>query len=205
MSTRVSDESQGGPVRRRLAPLARREEIVAIAHEVIVADGAHSLSLRSLARRCGMSAPGLMHHFPDMKSLLEAVLAAREARDVAAIDVLAGPDPTMLDMLDAAVRHHSGEAAITMRFDALEAEALDPDHPAHDYYAGRDQRTLEKLRPLIERDYADPDHVIAIIGVLYDGVRSRWVMHPERSDLWADWVLVRDTVAPTLVLKAPAQ
>jgi hypothetical protein len=28
-------------------------------------------------------------------------------------------------------------------------------------------------------------------------------MHPERSDLWADWVLVRDTVVPTLVRKRP--
>ncbi len=189
-------------MRRRLTAEARREEIVAIAHELIVTEGARSLSLRSLARRCGMSAPGLMHHFPDMKSLLEAVLIAREERDVAAITALAGPDPTTLDMLDAAVRLYAGEADITMRFDALEAEALDPDHPAHDYYAGRDQRTLDSLRPLIERDYEDPDRVIAIVGVLYDGVRSRWVMHPERSDLWADWVLVRETVVPTLVPRA---
>ncbi len=192
-------------MRRRLTAKARREEIIAIAHEVIVTEGARSLSLRLLARRCGMSAPGLMHHFPDLKSLLEAVLLAREERDVAAIATLAGPNPTTLDVLDAAVRHYSSEAATTMRFDALEAEALDPDHPAHDYYFGRDQRTLDSLRPLIERDYEDPERVIAIVAVLYDGVRSRWVMHPERSDLWADWVLVRETVVPTLVPRACPQ
>ncbi len=107
-------------MRRRLTAKARREEIIAIAHEVIVTEGARSLSLRLLARRCGMSAPGLMHHFPDLKSLLEAVLLAREERDVAAIATLAGPNPTTLDVLDAAVRHYSSEAATTMRFDALE-------------------------------------------------------------------------------------
>src|SRR6478735_4817307 len=76
---------EDGPMARRLTPEARRAEIIEVAHAVISDEGYRALSLRELARRCGMSAPGLMHYFPDMRSLLDAVLAHRDEVDLAAI------------------------------------------------------------------------------------------------------------------------
>lgn len=193
--------TESSPVRRRLTADARRKEIIDVVQGIIGTEGARSLSLRGLARRCGMSAPGLMHHFPDLKSLLEAVLLDREEKGLAAILASAGPTPTLVSVLDAAVRYFADKGEETRNFDALEAEAQNPDHPAHDYFARHNRRALDTFWPLIERDYENPEQVAAVAEVLFDGVRARWVMHPDRSDLWADWSLVRDSVLPTFVKK----
>jgi len=197
--------SESGPMRRRLSVDARRTEIIEIAQEMIGTEGPRSLSLRSLARRCGMSAPGLMHHFPDLKSLLEAVLRDREEKDQAAILAsalaTAGPDLTLVSLLDAAARYYADKGEVTRNFDALEAEARNPDHPAHGHFSGQSQRAMDTFRPLIERDYENPEQVEAVAEVLFDGVRARWMMHPERCDLWADWSLVRDSVLQSFAKK----
>src|SRR6187551_1866304 len=70
----------------------RREAILATAMAIIDEQGHQGLTMRGLARDCGMSAPGLMHYFPDMPTLVVAVVDYREQRDAALFDVT-GPGP----------------------------------------------------------------------------------------------------------------
>lgn len=169
---------------RRLTPEARRAEIIAVAQAAIASEGYQALSLREIARRCGMSAPGVMHYFPDMPSLLEAVLDHRDETELAAFLPRNDPSASLLGLLEAARKYYAAHAEATRSFDLLEAEALDPRHPAHDYYVKHNERTLERLRPQIEREYEDAEHVIQVLAILLDGTRVRRLREPETN--WAE-------------------
>jgi len=181
-------------VARRLSPDARRAEIIEVAHATIAKEGYRGLSLRELARRCGMSAPGLMHYFPDMPTLLEAVLAHRDEVDIVAI--IGGADPgedhrSVAELIDAAAAYYAQRLAEIRQFDALEAEALDPNHPAHAWFTERNQRNLELIRPAVEREFDDPDTVMKLLRYLFDGLRLSWMRSPDDIDFTADWAAVR--------------
>ncbi|MGN7800421.1 TetR/AcrR family transcriptional regulator [Leifsonia sp. 22587] len=156
---------------RRLSVEARRREIVETVQALIVRRGYRDLSLREVARECGMSAPGLIHHFPTMEDLLEAVLEHRDETDMAAIGVSDAGGRSVEELVDAAVAYYAQRSDDQQMFDALEVEALDPRHPAHDWYVRRNDRVLEALRPAIEREFADPDLAMRLLRYLIDGMR----------------------------------
>lgn len=183
---------------RRLSPEARRAEIIEVADGLIAAEGYRSLSLREVARRCEMSAPGLMHHFADMESLLHAVLEHRDEIDVAAIVASQPTAARMEDVIEAALLYYERAGEATRRYDALEAEAVDPTHPAHAYYLQRDARTFALIRPFVEREFEDVDRVTALLRVVFDGLRFRQLRDPEHIDLRKEWHAVRDVVLGSL-------
>ncbi|WP_198165877.1 TetR/AcrR family transcriptional regulator [Agromyces laixinhei] len=178
---------------RRLTPEARRAEIIDATQAAIASDGYRGLSLREIARRCGMSAPGLMHYFPDMPTLLEAVLDHRDEVDLAEILDDGGFDVPLLEMLDAARGFYAAHPDEARSFDALEAEALDPGHPAHEYFARRSERTFDLMVPQIEREFEDGDEVARILRLLLDGVRLKRLRDPEVNwtDTDDDWRVMR--------------
>jgi AcrR family transcriptional regulator len=190
---------------RRLTPDARRAEIIQTATELISTEGYRALSLREVARRCGMSAPGLMHYFADMPSLLNAVLAHRDEVDVAAIVAEQAESATLDDVVAAAFDYYQRAGDATLRFDALEAEAVDPTHPAHAYYLERDELSFAQMRPFIEREFEDPDQAAALLRVVFDGIRFRRLRDPENVDLLQEWLRVREQVLACLRRKSVAQ
>ncbi|MFE6030687.1 TetR/AcrR family transcriptional regulator [Streptomyces niveus] len=181
---------------RRLTPEARRAEIIEVARTAITEDGYRSLSLRGLARRCGMSAPGVMHYFPDMPALLEAVLDHRDETDLAAIIDARGPDVTLVELFDAARAYYVARSAEVRNFDTLEAEALDPNHPAHDYFVRRTERTFEQLRPYIDREFENPGEVGTVVRLLLDGSRVARLRSPALSavEQEAGWRAIQDVL-----------
>lgn len=178
---------------RRLSPEARRAEIISTARDLIAQEGYRSLSLREVARRCGMSAPGLMHHFPDMPTLLEAVLEDRDLGDMTSISQSLPADATFDDVVDAAFSYYADDAG-ARSFDALEAEAIDPNHPAHRYFIDRDDRVFETMRPIIERQFEDPDRVFILLRLMADGIRLRRMRDPDGFDMREEWSTVRDAL-----------
>ena len=69
--------------------LARREAILRAASEAFATHGYRGASLAMIAERVGMSAPGLLHHFPTKEHLLIDLLALRQERDAARVRALA--------------------------------------------------------------------------------------------------------------------
>jgi AcrR family transcriptional regulator len=192
------------PMARRLTPDARRAEIIQTATELIGSEGYRALSLREVARRCGMSAPGLMHYFADMPSLLTAVLAHRDEVDLAAIIETQAESGTLDDVVAAAFDYYRRAGEATLRFDALEAEAVDPTHPAHAYYLERDERSFAQMRPVIEREFDDPDQAFAVLRVVFDGIRFRRLRDPDNVDLMQEWLRIREPVLASLGRKRAA-
>ncbi|MEZ3161835.1 helix-turn-helix domain-containing protein [Microbacterium sp. BWT-B31] len=182
-------------MRRRLSAEARRAEIIEITQQAIVEDGYRSLSLREIARRCGMSTPGLMHHFPDLTTLLEAVLGHRDELDRTAIMGASTLDASLLETLDAVRRYYGARSDEVRSFDSLEAEAQDPNHPAHDYFRRRDELTFDVLGRLIDREFEDPEHVSRVLRLLLDGLRVERLRSVGRAaDTGAQWDAIERVV-----------
>jgi AcrR family transcriptional regulator len=187
-------------VARRLTPEARRAEIIERTHEMIAQQGGEGLSLREVARWCGMSAPGMLHHFDNLQDLLEAVLTARAESERAsyaqAIEAL-GEDAVLRDLADATVRISAANGDENRNFDRLEMLALaDTTHPAYDFYRnGSDMRNLRPMAlALAEREYEDPVAAVTVLGLVAEGLRLRWLRSETKPDFQADWDAVRDTV-----------
>lgn len=193
----MKDAGEEGRMKRRLTVEARRAEIIEITRRRIAEEGAAGLSLREVARWCDMSAPGLTHHFPTLRDLMDEVLAQRDAEDLRGIQALARADDdrlTLRRLADASVQYYVERPEETRHFDTLEAEAMSPAHPAHAYFAAIDSHTRGLGLTLAREEYEDPETVIAVLKVVVDGLRKRWVLLPENADLWGDWVRIRDTV-----------
>src|SRR4051812_48921641 len=110
----------------------RREEILDAAFEVFARYGYLNSSMTEIAKRVGMTMPGVTHHFPTKSGLLEAVLqerdedAAGHLRGRRGLELLKG-------LLEIAERDEH-DRGLTQLFAILSAEATIDDHPAHAYF-----------------------------------------------------------------------
>ncbi|XPP26191.1 MAG: TetR/AcrR family transcriptional regulator [Leucobacter sp.] len=185
---------------RRLVPEARRAEIIARTRKMISVQGGENLSLREVARWCGMSAPGLLHHFDGLTAILEAVLTERaeEERQIYARELDAiGAQATLRDLADTTVRIAANRPEESRNFDRLEMIALaDPTHPAYAFYRhGSDIRQLRPLSLMLaEREYEDPLAVVSVLGLVAEGLRLRWLRSETPPDYVGDWESVRDAI-----------
>ncbi|HEY0279306.1 MAG TPA: helix-turn-helix domain-containing protein [Solirubrobacterales bacterium] len=184
---------------RRLEPEVRKAEIISSTRAMIAEGKGSNLSLRAVARHCGMTAPGLSHHFADLTELLEAVIRQREDENFSLIETQlleSYSDPTLRDLADTLVRFYADRPEEARNYDRFEAEALSPGHPAHAYFQRSSVRPLPLTVALIEKEYANPTAVIQMLSLVVDGLRMRW-LHDDEADYWSDWVAVRDTVFTT--------
>lgn len=183
---------------RRLDPQVRRSEIIEVTTGMIAENGPQGLSLRAIARRCGMSAPGLIHHFPSMGDLLRAVIDERARVGQNAISEIvreSGDDLSLQTLGDALVRYYyTDRSAETRNFDALEAESFTIGHPLHGAYPVSSIRPLPITRFLAERDFRDPEAALTMLALLADALRSRWLRDLQTVDRWDEWVQARDQV-----------
>lgn len=169
-----------------------RAQIVAAALDAFGSAGYRGASMAQIAQTCGVSRAGLAHHFPTKESLLIAVLVERDR--VNGELFFAGMDPDgdggdYLRRLLRVVEHNASTPGIVSLFVTLSAEATDPAHPAHVYFAVR-YDTLRRhihaaltdlrARGLLRGDGADAEvDLIALI----DGLQIQWLLAPETVDM----------------------
>ncbi len=141
----------------------RRAEILSAAFHVFSEQGYTSASVSEIARRVGMTQPGLLHHFGSKFALLEAVLAHR---DQSALDIISGRhDLEFLRGLVEIMRRNQDVPGVLRLYALLAAEASTDDHPAHPYM----QRRFEMVLTGTTRAFEE----CAELGYLRDGVVPR--------------------------------
>jgi AcrR family transcriptional regulator len=76
---RVPSTAAQRPPQVRLAPEARRRQIVQEATRLISRSGFNAVTLADIADACGIRPPSVLHHVPTMNDILMAVVREREA------------------------------------------------------------------------------------------------------------------------------
>lgn len=138
----------------------RREEILDAAFDVFSRVGYLNASVTEIAKQANFTLPGLSHHFPSKASLFEAVV---HRRDVDASHHLAGR--TGIDLIRGLVeiaRRDEADTKATRMFAIISAEAGDPEHPMHAYFARRYDFILRNVTSALE--------VAQAAGELGDGI-----------------------------------
>lgn len=162
--------------------IAKREEILTTALEVVAAHGYRRASVRELADAVGLSAAGLLHYFDSKEELFTAILRKRDEHDQTAY----GTDGAGLDMLLTVIRHNATVPGLVQLYAQLAVEAVDPAHPAHGFFRERTDGLQEHFRAAVVRAQEngelrgdlDPAWVATSVQALSDGLQSMWLLDP---------------------------
>jgi AcrR family transcriptional regulator len=155
---------------------AKRREIIDQAMTMFGEAGYRGASLREIAARCGLSHPGLLHHFPTKESLLLAVLAQRDEADTAWI--------AALRRLVELGTLNSSRRGIVELFAVLSAEATAADHPAHDFFVDRYRTSVDMIVQAYReaeqdgqlREGVEPDAAGRQLVAVMDGLQVQWLL-----------------------------
>lgn len=185
--------------------IAKRDEILTTALEVIAEHGFRKTTLRELAAAVELSQAGLLHYFGTKEELFVAVLRKRDELDSLTIgadgssvldlatagsrDPLATTELTGEAVLAAIVRvteHNTKVPGLVRLFTQLQADALDETHPAHEYFRERSLRCLEFLGGAIRElqvrgalaESIDADQAALLLLAASDGLQTHWLLDP---------------------------
>jgi AcrR family transcriptional regulator len=177
----------------------RPQVILEAAVPLIGRQGYHGFSIRMLAEACGLTVPGILHHFPSKEALLLAVLDYRERRDFEAVwQGLPFREPEKMAaysledvkrLLRQTVVRNSQQAGIVRLVSMLRTEALYPEHPAYAFFRDRNRRSLATLAHLFTGKVPHPDVLAAQVAALMLGLETLWLDDPDRIDLVEHWDL----------------
>lgn len=187
---------QHSPARqRRLAD--RPQLILEAAIPIIGRCGYYGFSIRMLADACGLSVPGILHHFRSKEAILLAVLDYRERRDFEAVwQGLPFRDPGRLAELSVAevnrmlretVVRNSQQPDILRLVTMLRTEALYPQHPAFAFFRDRNRRSLATITHMLTGKVADPESAAAQVIALMLGLETLWLGSPDLIDMVRLW------------------
>ena len=166
--------------------VAKREEILAAALEVIARQGYGRASVRELADAVGLSQAGLLHYFSSKEELFAEVLRKRDEVDAAAFDEVGRGDRGLTEGFVRTIRHNADVPGLVQLYARLSTEATDPGHPARPFFAERYRvfrgMAAEAIR---ERQAAgeipgeiDPDQAATLLLAVADGLQTQWLMDP---------------------------
>ncbi|TXS39865.1 TetR/AcrR family transcriptional regulator [Streptomyces sp. OR43] len=170
---------------------AKRVEILDQAMALFGEAGYRGASLRVIATRCGISHPGLLHHFPTKGSLLLAVL---EHRDKVDGELFSLGEPRGVDCLrrlvDLAVLNAERRGIVEL-FSVIAAEATSAEHPAHAYFVERYRNlvlsTAVSYREARDagalREGIDPGEAAQQLIALMDGLQTQWLLSDCTTDM----------------------
>ena len=102
-SLRGPRERSPGERRRyapRMAPAARREQLVGAALEVILEQGYGGVSIEAVARRAGVTRPVVYDHFPNLGRLLHTLFAREERISLEQLEQVVPDDPAGRDPVE---------------------------------------------------------------------------------------------------------
>ncbi|WP_273167884.1 TetR/AcrR family transcriptional regulator [Actinomyces israelii] len=161
----------------------RRAEIIDAAMKVFAEQGFNSLSLRQIAEAVGVSHTLLRHHFGTKDTILQAVLTRREETEARwRADLFA--EHGLLEALPRIMEHNAAIPGLIQLDSLMRAEAVNPDHPAHEYVIGLARRFRAQLRADLAAEQAagriredlDLELTATQLVALIEGVQSEWLL-----------------------------
>lgn len=173
--------------------LARREQILDAAAANFAQLGYYHTTLAKIAQDVGLTAPGLMHHFPTKQHLLVAVaerrldLASRWAQSGPADTDGTGPLRNMVRLTELFV----SQPGMIELYVLISSEAGDPSSPAHEMYAARYEPVIAELTAAFHASVAagflrqdvDYESIARECVAVADGLQLQWVFTKGTLDI----------------------
>ena len=168
------------------AKTRRHRRAIAEATLALVREKGHlNVTTSEIAERSGVAEATLLYNFPTKDHLfLEALAVSDEEETQRSTANMTGLDPTATIRLVATAA--MADANRVRLFSVEAANAGDPDHPAHTWFAtrGREMRktfasTLRALQASGEaHPDVDPDRFALQFIAIWDGLQLQWLMNP---------------------------
>jgi AcrR family transcriptional regulator len=182
---------------------AKRAEIIDRAAALFGEGGYRGTSLREIAARCGITHPGLLHHFPTKDALLIAVLEQRDQQHVEQVFAPVGDGVERLRRVIGVIATNQAQRGIVELFAVLSAEATSAQHPARDFFVRRYRTTIAGFAEVYRqaradgalREHVDPDSAARELVALMDGLQLQWLLDGGATPMAA---VVRDHVQERL-------
>lgn len=169
--------------------VAKREEILRAALEVIAREGYRGASVREIADAVGLSQAGLLHYFDSKEELFVEILRVRDETDLASFGATDDGSSDLAALTDTylrIIRHNAGVPGLVQLFTQMSADAADPQHPAHTYFLERGAALRAALAAAIAHAQADgavsdrsPAETLArTLQSVWDGAQLQWLLDP---------------------------
>jgi AcrR family transcriptional regulator len=163
--------------------VAKREEILATALDVIARNGYRRTSVRELADAVGLSQAGLLHYFSSKEELFQEILRKRDEVDMTDFG---NEGDDRIDGFFALIRHNSEVPGLVQLYAQVSIEACDPEHPAHSFFVERYAQLRGMFGQLVREEQAagnidadlDPDRIASLFAAATDGLQTQWMLDP---------------------------
>ncbi|NEG55877.1 TetR/AcrR family transcriptional regulator [Bifidobacterium platyrrhinorum] len=190
---------------------ARLREIIDAATQVVAERGYYGMTIQEVADRVGITQAGLLKYVKNKNGLLTLALRHYDADNeanayikshLAMTDEERERDPMLMPAYyRAIVRDNIERARMVQLYLVLRAEAIDPDHPAHEHYAMRGGRLRDQIAGYpwkLPPEYDTPHKIGMLsmcVGSALEGLELRWLGEPD-IDLAASWAEYEDILFP---------
>lgn len=171
---------------------ASREKIIQSATETFAQKGFRGAKIADIAKAADLTEPGLLHHFPSKTHLLMEVLKERDRIDSERMRATLQKNGNhFLEAGIELVEHNQTVPGLVQLFNLLVAESISPDHPAHEFFIERYQRTRgDWARSIAQAQQAGEvrsdisAETLAILSfAMMDGLQVQWLMEPDKIDM----------------------
>lgn len=171
---------------------ASREKIIQSATEAFAQKGFRGAKMADIAKAADLTEPGLLHHFSSKTHLLMDVLRERDRIDGERIQsTLQKNGNHFLEAGIELVEHNQTLPGLVQLFNLLVAESVSPDHPAHEFFIERYQRTRgDWVRSIAQAQQAgevrsdiSPEKLAILTFAIMDGLQVQWLMEPDEIDM----------------------
>lgn len=187
MTSNVSAEPTA-PVQAR--GRARKRAILDSATKLFAMRGFNKVSLADIADSVGVTQAGLLYYFPTKAELLLAVLQERDDRNVVRQNEGKRDGASALDAYFRMLAVNDQSPELVRLFVVVSAEALDADHPGHEWVRNRDTRVLGNVIRYVEEAFdvarlperITPEVIARWIMALSSGLGAQWVRADESFD-----------------------
>jgi AcrR family transcriptional regulator len=166
---------------------AKREQILNDLMLALADGSLRNPSLREVGQALGIEPAHILYYFESREALLQAAIIRWDEDSRALVGKSDRNLQFTLEDYVAAVTHNIDRPGIVHLYLTFAAEAVDPAHPAHDFFQRRFERVRENLAAAVRQEQSngrianthDPDLQARLFIALADGLQLQSLVDPQ--------------------------